>query len=945
MGEERNMARTATTRTSRGLTGLVGIGLLIIVFGALCATAQARVPIYGFDTATSTTKAGGHPDVEIRVEVGTFATDGVEECFCNAVRDITVHTPRGLIGVPGNIPECSASEFAGSACPTDSQIGVVAVRLFAPLNVGGAYFVQPLYNMEPRPGQLALLATLAPLLQTPIYTVVESRTESDYGLDFKTFGVPKLIPPNEITQFTWGVPADPKHDALRWSTESFSKSAQCWEGSPLAALAEDRFPTEYCTYGAPQGTSAIAPPKPFLVNPTACEGPLKATLDISGYENSEEHAESPWPATTGCDQLGFSPSLSATPTTTEADSPSGLNVVLKVPQSLSPSASSPSEIRGTTLRLPPGLTIAANMADGKSACADEEAAFGSRDQGHCPDYSKIGTLTIDSSALPGPLPGYIYLGKPLPGNRYRVFLVADGFSLHVKLLGIATTDPKTGQLTIALHELPESPFQEFRLHLFGAERGLLATPTHCGKYAVKTEFEPWDNALPDQESVQFFEIAKGPDGGPCPGDVRPFAPKMLAGVTDVTGGAHTTFVFDLKRSDGDQSLSAVEISTPPGFSATLAGVPYCPESALAAAEAASASGLAEQLTPSCPAASKVGESGTGVGAGSRPASFPGSVYLAGPYKGAPLSLAVITPAVAGPYDLGDVVVRVALDIDQTDAHVTAVSDPLPQIVGGIPLRLREIGVLLDRPSFALNPTNCSTFAVGADVSGDQGGTADLSNPFQVANCGALPYRPKLALRLTGGVHRRGHPAIHASFKAQPGEANSRVISVTLPKGELLDNSHLGNVCTAPQFKADACDASTVLGSAEVRSPLLDAPLKGRAYLRASTHRLPDLVLDLRGQIHIVLAARVDAVEGRLRATFEDLPDAPISSVSLDLQGGSKGLVQNSHSLCGGPKKATVKMVGQNGRPDNLRSVLEVRCAGKGRHKRHRRHPSRARRGA
>jgi hypothetical protein len=400
----------------------------VAAFGALAAAsvlfllalggdAQARVPIHGFDVTTTSTQAGGHPDIATRVEVGTFATEGVDPCFCNAVRDIIVKSPPGIVGVPGNIAQCDATELASLECPTDSQVGVVAVRLFAPLEIGGAYFIQPLYNMEPRPGQLALLATLAPIAATPIYTVASARTESDYGLEFKTFGLPRLVPPNEITQFTWGVPAEHRHDDLRWQTEGTEKSAACFDGNPLAALVEDRFPNEMCGGGTPGEHAAIAPPTPFLLNPTNCEGPLTATLETVGYEFSTEHREQTFPATTGCDQLAFDPSLSAEPTTNEADTPSGLNVDLKVPQFLSPSASSPSEIRGTKITLPPGLTIDPNVADGKVTCSDEQAGFGTREQARCPEFSKIGSLTLDSSALPGPLPGSIYLGEPRPGDR------------------------------------------------------------------------------------------------------------------------------------------------------------------------------------------------------------------------------------------------------------------------------------------------------------------------------------------------------------------------------------------------------------------------------------------------------------------------------------------------------------------------------------------------
>jgi hypothetical protein len=936
INEEMTMAMPARCstrhRTWRRLAMVAGALVATVLFAAMLSDrANAEVPIHGFDADATASQAGGHPDVMIRVEVGTLATEGVEPCFCNAIKNIIVNTPTGFIGAPKNVPQCKAEELSAGICPADTQVGAVAVRLFAPLSAGGVYFVQPLYNMEPRPGQLALLATLAPLLQSPIYTVVSARTESDYGLEFNTSGIPRLIPPNEITQFTWGVPADPVHSPLRWPTLSPGKSASCFGGgSPLPEMSENKFPFEDCGFGGPPPTPAINPPAPFLISPTDCIGPLTATLDTEGYEFGKDHAESPWPETTGCDQLTFEPTLSAQTTTSEADSPSGLDVNLKVPQTLSATSPSPSQIRAVRVTLPPGLTVDPNVADGKSACTDAQARFGTRDEAQCPEFSKIGTLTIRSSSLPAPLPGYMYLGEPLPGNRYRVFLVADGFSLHIKLPGTVTPNPQTGQLEIAFENLPQTPFEEFDMHIFGAERGLLATPTQCGTYAVNSEFEPWDHELPNQTSVQFFEIDSGPGGAPCPQSPRPFSPALAAGVTDNTSGAHTTFAFDVRRNDGHQNLADIAASLPPGFLATLAGIPYCSDTALTAAASSLASGITEFGAPSCPGASQVGVSSTTAGAGSRPSTLPGKVYLAGPYGGAPLSLAVITPAVSGPYDLGNVVVRVATHVDPNDAHVTAVTDPLPQILEGIPLRLREVLVTLNRDGFALNPTDCSPFSVGATVTGDEGGVATPSNHFQVADCGALDFKPRLGIHLTGGIKRTGHPALRAVLRMDGGEANIARTVVTMPHAELLDNSHIGTICTREQFAQEACPAGSVYGNAKAFSPLLDEPLSGAVYLRSSTNKLPDLVADLNGQIDIELAGRVDSVRGgRLRVSFESVPDAPVSRFVLRMKGGSKGLLNNSENLCVGKRRARVTMVGQNGRRSVTRPVLQVACRGKG----------------
>jgi hypothetical protein len=917
------------------LLAVVAAGLLVP------AASQAKVPIYSLAPATSSTQAGAHANVALNVELGAR---GVTEpmalpCGCNALRDLKINTPAGLIAAPINIPRCTAAEFAIMRCPVDSQLGLVVIR-FYPDDQGGFYNFMPLYNMEAGEDQLALLATIAPISQTPIYTDVTTRTESDYGLEFKTFGIPSVGPPNQITTLFWGVPADPVHDTVRIpftgigreNTPVRVKAIYCGSENPIPELLADEWGCPQTT-AAPPPTSANSTVAPFVQNPTACLESLTFTVDTFAYDLGSDHADAPFPATTGCDQLSFDPALSAKPTTTEADSASGLDVDLTVPQSLSPSTPTPSAIRDVSVVLPPGFTINPNAADGKTACSDAEAKFGTRDQAQCPEFSKIGTLGVTSSSFPEVLPGAIYLGAPMPGNRYRVLLVFDGFSIHVKLPGTATPDPNTGQLTVSFSDLPQFNFQEFNMHVFGAERGLLATPAQCGTYPVLSRFVPW--AAPDvpvQTSTQFFEIDSGPGGTPCPSAQRPFAPKVNAGVTDNTGGHHTNFVFDLTRKDGDQNLTAVKVVVPPGFSATLAGIPYCSEGSLGALAQSSYLGVAEQAAPAC-AASRVGTAFASAGAGSRPVSLSGNVYLAGPHDGAPLSLAVVTPAVSGPYDLGNVVVRVALRIDPVTAQVSAITDRLPQILEGIPLRLRRVVVMLDRPDFVLNPTNCDPFSVDTTVSGDQGAQVSLTSPFQAANCADLPYAPKLSLKLSGGVNRLGHPAIHAVFAAKPGEANSRRVSVTLPKGELLDNAHIGTPCTKVQFAASACPASSLLGSAEVTTPLLDRPLRGKAYLRSSIHELPDLAIDLRGQVDFQLVGRVDSVAARLRTTFETVPDVPVRRFVLDLSGGRKGLLQNADSLCGAAKRVTVRMTGQNGAVRDASVRLQASCAGNARHKR------------
>ena len=465
------------------------------------------------------------------------------------------------------------------------------------------------------------------------------------------------------------------------------------------------------------------------------------------------------------------------------------------------------------------------------------------------------------------------------------------------------------------------------MHFFGSERGLLATPAQCGTYGVASTFTPWDSGLPEQTSTQYFSLGSGPGAGSCPPTTRPFSPTLRAGVADPTAGEHSPFSLTLDRQDGEQDLTRLDVTAPAGLSATLAGVAYCPETTLAAVSAAT-SGLAELANPSCPAGSQIGNSSTAAGAGDHPVYLPGKVYLAGPYKGAPLSLAVVTPAISGPYDLGNVVVRAAVNVDPATAQITAVSDPLPQILAGIPLRLRQVLINLNRPGFMLNPTNCDRSVVRARVFGDQGTEADPSAPFQAANCSELPFGPKLALQLRGGTRRTQNPALTATLTARSGEANIAKTVVTLPPSIILDNAHIKSPCTKVQFAAGNCPPGSVMGTARAESPLLEKPLEGTVYLASGYgHKLPDILAALKGQVDINLDGRVSSKDGGLRTSFETVPDVPITKFTLSLSGGRSGLLQTSaDNLCSSARRASVAMTAQNNLRANSQPLLQLSCA-------------------
>jgi hypothetical protein len=406
----------------------------------------------------------------------------------------------------------------------------------------------------------------------------------------------------------------------------------------------------------------------------------------------------------------------------------------------------------------------------------------------------------------------------------------------------------------------------------------------------------------------------------------------------------------LAREDGSQEIKGLDATLPPGLTGRLAGVSYCPESSIAQARARSkpGEGATEQSSPSCPAGSELGSVAVSAGAGPAPFTTGGRAYLAGPYKSAPISLVVITPAVAGPFDLGTVVVRNALHVDPTTAQVSVKSDPIPTILEGIPLDVRSIEVKIDRNQFTLNPTSCNPMAIGASAAG-LASVASLTQRFQVGECEALGFKPKLSLRLKGGTHRGDHPAITAVLAPRPGDANIAQVSVALPHSEFLEQAHIRTVCTRVQFAADQCPAGSVYGEAEATTPLLDQPLRGPVYLRSSSNKLPDLVVALRGpdsqpvEIHAV--GRVDSVNGGIRNSFEVVPDAPVSKFVLRMRGGKRGLLVNSRDLCKGKtQRATVRMLAHNGARHDPRPALQASGCAKGKHHAKKHHGKQAKKG-
>jgi hypothetical protein len=913
----------------------------VIPFGFAIASFDGTVLKQNGDPAT---QAGTHPytvstDISLRTAVGANR----QQVPIGTLKDATVNLPAGFVGNPRALPQCSADQLANleGNCPAESQVGTVVVEY---LPTGGT-LAAGVYNMEVPFGRPALLGfnTLGTITQ--VYAGL--RMGTDYGVTVTSKNSPEILPIKAVHFHLWGVPADPSHDAER-------------------LCPGDKDP------GCPSDDSDE--PKAFFSLPTSCGGPgpngsVETFLDITSWLGEEDGAsffshdngEPPEPiGTDGCNAVPFAPTLKARPTTIVADAPSGLDIDLHIPQSDEPDGTATAHLRDTTVTLPKGLVINPSGANGLDGCAPDELGLvtppetipiqTTPEPAACPDASRLGSVEVDTPLLEKPLVGSVYLADPYDNpfkSLLAIYIAVDDqkTGIVLKLAGEVHVDPDTGQLTSTFEENPQQPFEHFRLKFFGGAGAALRTPAVCGNYTTTSSLTPWTapDSGPPATPEDNWSITQGASGGPCAGSESElsFAPDLDAGTVSPIAGSYSTLVDDTRLQAGSEEIATEILTLPPGLTAKLAGVPYCPDSAMAAA--ASKSGQEEKSNPSCPAASEIGTVDIAVGTGPAPYWTQGKLYLIGPYKGYPVGAVVITPAVAGPFDLGTVVDKVALRINPVTAQVTAENEPIPRILQGIPVTLRQFLVRLNRPNFSLNGTSCDPLAFSGSHVSIPGRVAPFTERFQLAECTGLPFKPKLSISLLGRTRRTSNPRLVATVNAAPGEANIAKARVTLPSIAFLDNDHIGTVCTRVQFVADQCPEESIYGSATAITPLLDYPLSGPVYLRSSDHELPDLVVALRGPgsqpIEIELAGITDSVKGALRNTFEAVPDAPVSSFRLELLGGKKGLVELSRNLCAKPYRAKVELEGQNAKLYETKPRVKSKCGKKRRrhHKRAQRH--------
>jgi uncharacterized repeat protein (TIGR01451 family) len=893
-------------------------------------TSNFQFAIRGDDGMTDR-EAGGHP-YEIATTIalnngfrippdsgGAIGDTSIED-----VKDVVVDLPLGFLGSALAAPTCTFAQLSSAiskgvgGCPSDTIVG--HIRTFPsekPDAVDG-----PIYNMKPEEGVAAELGFVDALAGS--HVLYANVAPSPRGYVLRT--IAREIPQIAMTHIAVNLFGDP---ALR--------------------------------------DASGATPTAFFTNPSVCpetEEPLITTMHMDSWQHPGRFdgtgapdfndprwvsATSSSPPIAGCNELTFKPqAYSFKPETNVADSPSGASFELQVPQSEDPKARATPPLKTAKLTLPQGLVVNPAAAGGLAACSPAQIGWsgpGVNDftaaRPACPDASKLGSVAVTSPLLPGTLTGSLYLATQNANpfaSLLAAYLVIDDPTTGtvVKAPGRLQLDPGTGQITATFDEDPQLPFSDLKLHFFGGSRAELATPQNCGSFTTANALTPWsapDTGIEPALLSDTFAITSGCTPG--------FAPSFTAGVASVNAGGFSPFTVSFSRQDSEQEIAGLSVHLPSGLVAKLAGVPLCPDAALAAA--ALRTGAAESASPSCPSGSKVGTVLAGAGVGPEPFFLSGQAYLTGPYKGAPYGLAVVVPLLAGPLDLGTLVVRQALYIDPKTVQVTDVSDPIPTVIDargadgasdGFPVRLRRVDVTLDREGFTLNPTSCDPTAVGGTFTSSSGATAAASSRFQVGGCGELAFTPHFEVSVTGRTSRLNGAGLHVKLAYPAGslgrQANIARVKVELPKQLPSRLGTLQKACLAATFEADParCPSAAVVGHARVLTPLLASPLEGSAYFVShGGEKFPDLTIILHGEgitIELVGSTFISKA-GITSTTFKSPPDVPFSTFELTLPQGQFSALGANTNLCKAAKKLTMptEFTAQNGAQLDQRTKITV----------------------
>jgi hypothetical protein len=856
------------------------------------------------DNPAQPAQAGGVPtEIDTGAEFLSESTSNFDAPFVTTIspsesfRDVIVHVPPGFVGYPtATAQKCTAAQLeeqlsSASAqvpnCPRDSQIGLALID--------GKDTV-PVYNLVP---PLGAPAEFGFYYQGLIVNLRARLRPTDYGIDIVTSKAPSAVPISKFEVQLWGVPTASSYDAVR---------AECTEGLYGAATTGSLCPSH-------------APREAFLRMPTSCGPALPWSMDINTYQHPEtfHHVETTTPAATGCGLNPFDPAFTLIPSALAPHSPVGVDTVVSMPQVFGPNGIAPADIRRVVVQLPDGLTVNPSSAGGLTACTDGDLKLRQEGAATCDPASKIGSVTVRTPLLDHEIGGSVFLrtqnsDDPQSGQLFRlaIELRSDDDGIDIKLPGSLRADPSTGQLTATFDDLPQLPFDAMTLHFKTGSRAPLASPSTCGVKTTQVDFLSWGDVSLHGSSSFVVSGCQAPR----------FDPTFRAGVENPVAGSSSPMHVSLGRTDDDQDFRGLTIDTPRGLLARVKDADQCSDAAA--------------RTGACPAGSLIGHAKVAAGVGSTPFWVTnGRVYLTEGYRGAPYGLAVVVDAVAGPFNLGTVVVRQAIHVDRRTAQLSVVSDPFPTVVKGVPLHIRAVRVAIDKPRFMVAPTNCSTQQVGGTATSVEGLSASLSSRFKVGGCKDLEFAPRL--RLYVGSKHHTTRAISTPFKAvltqTPGQSNMKSVRVQLPGTLAALLNVVQRACTLDQYEAGRCDGSRA-GSAVAKTPLLKDPLRGGAFFVKHPGRpLPDLMVALRGDIDLDLVGRVTVVDNKyLTTNFDTIPDAPVSKFTLSIVSGTHGplgVVTNLCSKRGKRSTALVQMKGQNGDSITRHTRLHVRgCGGK-----------------
>jgi uncharacterized repeat protein (TIGR01451 family) len=888
------------------------------------------------------TQAGDHPhETTVSFSMNTVDDEGrvpsliAEEGYTTAgghagglgahVKDTVVDVPAGVTGDPGVVEKCPQYEAASLDCPASTQIGMAKLTLAGRssggdriLELNGAGYA--VYNLVPEKGYPAEFGIVLPNLDVLVPLYVSVLPENGYEVRVTTPGIPEAGTPVDVSVTFFGTPETDQdvYDEYR------------------------------------QAVTKVAPTA-FLDNPVDCAaGPQTATVWADSWENpgswlpdgQPDLADPRWASRSttmfssleGCELLQFDPTLTVTPETTRADEPAGISVEERLPQGPQqfPSLLSP-ELQETTVTLPSGLSLDPSAGDGLEGCTDAQIDLGSGSLGSCPEGSQIGTIEVETPLLNEPLEGQVYLGTPhcgpcttadaSDGNMFRLFLQIEGSGVVVKQEGRIYTNASTGQLTTTFKDLPQLPTSNIKLHFNSGSRAGLATPQACGTFTSTAILTPWSAPITSSATPESqFDVDWNGNGEACP-SVWPFHPEFEAGTSNPNAGQLSPLTVTFNREDREQDFQQIKVTTPPGLLGSLSGIPLC--------------GEPQADLGTCPAASQIGEMTVAAGPGSHPFYQKGYVYLTGPYKGAPFGLSIVVPTKAGPFNLGNVVVRARINVDPYTAALTVTTDSLPQILDGIPLRLRKANVTINRPDFIFNPTDCAQLHIAATISGSQGTQAEESAPFAVSGCAGLSFGPKFTVSASGKASRADGTSLDVKLSFPPGpQSNIAHVKVELPKQLPSRLTTLQKACPNSTFEANPanCPVASVIGAVQAVTPILPVKLVGPVYFVShGGEAFPNLVAVLQGygvRVNLVGDTFISKA-GITSSTFTNIPDVPVSSFELFLPAGPYSALAANGNLCKDSLTLPTLFTAQDGARFNQKVPIQITGCAKAKQAKHR----------